>query len=228
MQREQFELSVDGKPQPISFFEQVKAGSSKERAQLASITADPAEKATAINDTRGRTIVFFIDDLHLALDSLGRTRKMLSQFIDKEMNENDRVAIASTSSMSSLFLRERPVVAATPDNLPNGSQPMLVDVDHRFARSSIIRFQTYVYNASRVAGAPDVWIAASVFCGSQQVMIVAPSKIPPDVSPDSWRLPYWSEIVLNQLPPGAYTLQVSANDKGARTITSQIINFSVE
>ena len=98
LQREQFELSVDGKPQPISFFEQVKAGSSKERAQLASITGNPpAEKTAAINDPRGRTIVFFIDDLHLALDSLGRTRKMLSQFIENEMNENDRVAIASTS-----------------------------------------------------------------------------------------------------------------------------------
>jgi VWFA-related protein len=98
LRREQFELSVDGKPQPISFFEQVKAGSAKERAQLASI-ANPAaaEAATGINDTRGRTIVFFIDDLHLSLDSLGRTRKMLAQFIDNEMNENDRVAIASTS-----------------------------------------------------------------------------------------------------------------------------------
>ena len=98
LRREQFELSVEGKPQPISFFEQVKAGTSKERAQLASI-ANPvaAEKATAINDTRGRTIVFFIDDLHLSLDSLGRTRKTLAHFIDEEMNENDRVAIASTT-----------------------------------------------------------------------------------------------------------------------------------
>lgn len=34
LQRGQFELSVDGKPQPISFFEQVKAGSAKEQAQL--------------------------------------------------------------------------------------------------------------------------------------------------------------------------------------------------
>jgi VWFA-related protein len=98
LRREQFELNVDGKPQPISFFEQVKAGTSKERAQLASIAGPAeAEKASAINDTRGRTIVFFIDDLHLSLDSLGRTRKMLAQFIDNEMNENDRVAIASTS-----------------------------------------------------------------------------------------------------------------------------------
>jgi VWFA-related protein len=35
--------------------------------------------------------------LHLSLDSLARTRKTLAQFIDNEMNENDRVAIASTS-----------------------------------------------------------------------------------------------------------------------------------
>jgi VWFA-related protein len=98
LRREQFDLSVDGKPQPISFFEQVRAGSLKEQTQLAAI-ANPAgaEKATTINDSRGRTIVFFIDDLHLSLDSLGRTRKALAHFIDTEMNENDRVAIASTS-----------------------------------------------------------------------------------------------------------------------------------
>jgi VWFA-related protein len=99
LQREQFELTIDGKPQPISFFEQVRAGSSKEQALLAAVTNNslPAEKAAPINDSQGRTIVFFIDDLHLSLDSLGRTRKMLARFIDQEMNDNDRVAIASTS-----------------------------------------------------------------------------------------------------------------------------------
>src|SRR6185295_16631520 len=99
LQREQFELTVDGKPQPISFFEQVRAGSSKERAQLAAITNNSAlsEKTTPINDSSGRTIVFFIDDLHLSLDSLGRTRKMLAQFIDHELDDSDRVVFASTS-----------------------------------------------------------------------------------------------------------------------------------
>ncbi|HKB64279.1 MAG TPA: VWA domain-containing protein [Pyrinomonadaceae bacterium] len=98
LQREQFELTVDGKPQPISFFEQVKAGTTREQAQLAAISnSAPVEKTTPIRESQGRTIVFFIDDLHLALDSLGRTRKMLARFIDQEMNDNDRVAIASTS-----------------------------------------------------------------------------------------------------------------------------------
>ena len=101
LQREQFELSVEGKPLPISFFEQVKAGSARELARLVSLSgkppAQPSEPSSSINDSGGRTIVFFIDDLHLSLDSLGRTRKTLSQFIENEMNEKDLVAIASTT-----------------------------------------------------------------------------------------------------------------------------------
>jgi VWFA-related protein len=98
LQRDQFELKVDGKPQPISFFEQVRAGSAKEQTlKVTSGVAPVPEKQTSVLENRGRTIVFFIDDLHLALDSLGRTRKTLTQFIDNEMGDNDRVAIASTS-----------------------------------------------------------------------------------------------------------------------------------
>ncbi|HXI74185.1 MAG TPA: VWA domain-containing protein, partial [Pyrinomonadaceae bacterium] len=98
LSRDRFELSVDGKPQPISFFEQVRAGTSQE-ARLLSAARSPTAvtESPAVNENRGRTIVFFIDDLHLAPDSLARTRKTLAQFIDNEMNENDRVAIASTS-----------------------------------------------------------------------------------------------------------------------------------
>lgn len=133
----------------------------------------------------------------------------------------------ATFSMSSLFLGERRAEPAT-DQLPAGPQPVRVDVDHRFARTSVLRYQTYVYNSARSASGPDVWIDARVLRGSQQVMIVAPSRIPSDVSPDSWRLPYWSEIALNQLPPGAYTLQVSASDKISGTSMSQRVVFTIE
>ena len=96
---EQFEFSVDGKPQPISFFEEVRAGSAREQAVLAAGGNKPAPQPaeSSINTNRGRVIVFFVDDLHLSLDSLGRTRQMLARFFDAEMTENDRVAIASTS-----------------------------------------------------------------------------------------------------------------------------------
>jgi VWFA-related protein len=98
LQREQFELMIDGQPQAISFFEQVRAGSAKEQAlKLNSTATSPSGKPTSVNENRGRIIVFFLDDLHLSLDSLTRTQKMLTQFIKNEMDDNDRVAMASTS-----------------------------------------------------------------------------------------------------------------------------------
>lgn len=92
---EQFELIVDEKPHAIAFFEQVRAGTTKEQRLL---TKEKTETAgSTINETRGRTVIFFVDDLHLAPDSLERTRRTLKQFINNEMSENDRVAVASTS-----------------------------------------------------------------------------------------------------------------------------------
>jgi VWFA-related protein len=128
-------------------------------------------------------------------------------------------------SMSSLFLSERSAISGTP---ANEREQIRANVDHRFARTSVLRFQTYVYNAARNAGATDISITAQVFRGEQQIVIVAPSRIPPDAAKDQWRLPYSSEIVLGQLPPGTYTLQVTASDKAGGASAAQRIGFSVE
>jgi VWFA-related protein len=142
------------------------------------------------------------------------------QWIEVPRNDQNRL------SMSSLFLGERGAAAEAAGS--SGPQAIRVDVDHRFPRKSVLRFQTYVYNASRLLGAPDVWIRAQVLRGRQQVAILPANKIPPDVSKDPARLPYWTEISLEQLPAGRYTLQVSATDRAANTNASQSINFSVE
>ena len=100
LRREQFELSAGGRPQHISFFEQVRAGSHREEALFAAARggdAPAAPRPSAAPADRGRTVVFFIDDLHLSLDSLNRTRQMLSRFVEHDMGRNDLVAVASTS-----------------------------------------------------------------------------------------------------------------------------------
>jgi VWFA-related protein len=105
LQAEQFDLRVNGKPQPVSFFEQVTAGSAAEEKQLSAVRARttplPAgdkEKPKATNATaRGRVIFFFIDDRHLTLENVTRTRQALTQFIDTGMLQNDLVAIVCTS-----------------------------------------------------------------------------------------------------------------------------------
>jgi VWFA-related protein len=130
--------------------------------------------------------------------------------------------------LSSIFLGERKreeIVAVSGTNAP---QAITVDVDHHFPRTSVLRFQTYVYNAARGASAPDVWIQAQVLRDDRQVVALPASKVPTDSSPDATRLPYWAEIGLEQLPAGRYVLQVTATDRTAGTSVSQRSKFMVE
>lgn len=99
LKREEFELRVDGRPVPITFFENIVAGSLRDRLARAAAVGEAApDKAVASAPSlRQRTVVFFLDDRHLSLGSVTRTRKMLLDFIDREMGEGDLVAIASAS-----------------------------------------------------------------------------------------------------------------------------------
>ena len=99
---EQFELRVDGKPQTISFFERVQAGSSNEDAQIAAargVARPPSQPGQALARPldRGRIIFFYLDDLHMGVESVTRTREALMLFVEKEMGQNDQVAIITSS-----------------------------------------------------------------------------------------------------------------------------------
>lgn len=88
---EQFALRIDDKPQTISFFEQVSSGRLRGGGRGQTSGDSPPTLV------RGRTVIFFADDLHLAPDSLVRTRKALLEFVDRGMAEKDLVAITSSS-----------------------------------------------------------------------------------------------------------------------------------
>ena len=96
---EQFALKIDNKPQPIAFFERVASGRQREepKAQTNAGASVTNPSTTPSTETRGRVLIFFIDDLHLAPDSLVRTRKALNEFIDHGMGDRDQVAITSSS-----------------------------------------------------------------------------------------------------------------------------------
>jgi VWFA-related protein len=95
LNRGDFELLIDGKPRAIEFLERVSAGSARE-AQLSqrqqSQVPAPAPPSPIV---RGRTIIFYIDDLHLSFSSLNRTRQMIAHFLEREINGKDLVAIVS-------------------------------------------------------------------------------------------------------------------------------------
>ena len=95
---EHFELKVDGRETPISFFDRVQAGAVNEDAQLAAARGlkNPAGGGVLPLD-RGRTVLFFVDDLHLSGGSSSRMRKTLLRFIDEEIGQNDWAAVVSAS-----------------------------------------------------------------------------------------------------------------------------------
>lgn len=100
LRREDFELKIDGKVRPIEFFEQVKVGSANEESQLSAargtLSSNNIPGAPAPLD-RGRTIFFYVDDLHLGPGSLKATQRLLTDFIENEMSQNDEAAITSSS-----------------------------------------------------------------------------------------------------------------------------------
>lgn len=97
---EDFELTIDGKPQKILFFERVAAGTNREANQIAAIqrttSTTPATSSSEVFD-RARTIFFFVDDTHLSTAGVVRARKALTDFVDNRMKPTDQVAIVSSS-----------------------------------------------------------------------------------------------------------------------------------
>ncbi|HEV2707356.1 MAG TPA: VWA domain-containing protein [Pyrinomonadaceae bacterium] len=98
---EDFELRVDGKPVPVSFFERitaetVAAATAETRRTGAAPTADAPTRAPSAL-WRGRTIIFFVDDFHLSFEGHKRTRDLINNFVEREMETDDLAAIVSTS-----------------------------------------------------------------------------------------------------------------------------------
>ena len=97
--QEDFELRVDGKLLPLSFFERIEAGGDalKSRAAAAAAAERGGRDLPPRTGRRGRAVVFLVDDLHLSFDSLKRSKDLILRFIDQEVAADDHIIIASPS-----------------------------------------------------------------------------------------------------------------------------------
>ena len=144
LQHDQFQLMVDGKPRPVAFFERVAAGSPRELEIAASNNGDARTPTTTAAPPRipGRTIVFFVDDLHLSPDSMNRTRIMLQHFLDHEMSSKDNVAILTASGQVGFleqFTNNRAVLDAAMSRLI----PRMYDA-HGFSAGNSTKMTEYM------------------------------------------------------------------------------------
>src|SRR5262245_9558099 len=97
-----FELTVDGKTQPITYFRLVKLPEPS-RAEGATTNAPKLNTPPPSMPTKpvapeqvARTIAFVVDDLGLSFESTHFARRAIKKFIDEQMQEGDLVAIIRT------------------------------------------------------------------------------------------------------------------------------------
>ena len=91
---EQFQLKINNTQREISFFESVTSG---KVSTAEGEPGNPNSLDARKREAQRRAVIFFVDDLHLAPDSLARTRQALLDFIDNRIGENDLVAVTSPS-----------------------------------------------------------------------------------------------------------------------------------
>jgi VWFA-related protein len=100
--RENFELKIDGKPAPITFFERVEAGTRNEEAQWLAARDQRTTKPTAPT-SYGRKVLFFVDDIHMSPTSIVQARNLIKKYLEYEQTEYDEAQIASASGNIGFF-----------------------------------------------------------------------------------------------------------------------------
>ncbi len=122
LKQDDFEILENGKPQTVSFFLQE---SIQERAAAAAdpTRPSPGNRSTetpAANAKPARTIVLFVDTLHLSLVSLIRAKERLKRFVDEQITDQDIVAVVATSGSLGVlqqFMRDRRMLKRAIDRI---------------------------------------------------------------------------------------------------------------
>ncbi|HXU39115.1 MAG TPA: VWA domain-containing protein [Blastocatellia bacterium] len=98
--REDFELLDNNKPQHISNFAYEETKS--RRIEDAATEDHRLPRAITARELK-RVFAFVVDTLHIKYENIGRTRKMLSDFVDNKMQPGDLVLILPTGGGSGLL-----------------------------------------------------------------------------------------------------------------------------
>ena len=143
LKEEDFELSVDGKKQSLSYFRLVKipvnttATEEKPKKNTLATTALPPTTG-AINvvapEQVHRTVAFVVDDLGMSFESTHYAREALKKFVNTQMQDGDLVGIIRTGKgMGALqqFTTDRRVLSLAVDKLT--WNPFSRDMIPRFA-----------------------------------------------------------------------------------------------
>jgi len=155
LSEDEFELLVDGKPQPLTFFKLVKLVESrrdeaeKPKEKTPVLTAMPTRQIEP--EKVRRTIALVIDDLGLEFRSIAFAKSALKRFVAEQMEEGDLVGIIRTGSGFGIyqqFTSDKRILYAAIDKLRfalNGRRPIpftLSSTDSLMGRNSVFKTPT--------------------------------------------------------------------------------------
>jgi VWFA-related protein len=118
LKQDDFEILENDRPQKVSFFsrQQISGGdSSSPGAERTTPTADDQSDASPAGAKPSRSIVIFVDTLHLSNLSLIRAKQQLKRFVNEQMSDHDMVAVVTPSGELGVlqqFMRDRKMLAA--------------------------------------------------------------------------------------------------------------------
>lgn len=127
LKKEDFELAENGKPQEVGFFSVVRIpGRGEARRAENPTTAAPSVPADAARaaEKPARTVVLFVDTLHLSTQSLLVLKQSLRKFIDERLSDEDLTAIVTSAGSLGVveqFTRDRQILRYAVDRL--GARP---------------------------------------------------------------------------------------------------------
>ena len=104
LKKEDFELLEQGRPQEVSFFSEERIGLQPVKPAVKNpdrVADEPPAAAKLATSTR--SIVLFLDTLHLSGPSLIRARLSVKQFVDEQTTDQDTVVVAASSGVFGIF-----------------------------------------------------------------------------------------------------------------------------
>jgi VWFA-related protein len=186
LKKEDFELTENGKPQVTSFFSVVKIPGRGEARQPENsplnVTPDVPAGARRSAETIGRTVLLYVDTLHLSPQSLLSVKQSLRKFIDDRLTDQDLAAIVTSAGSLGVveqFTRDRHVLRHAVDRLgprPNARDslftPYIAGMVDRGDREAL-QVARAIYIAEEHASPSDPTITQMVQMKSRQVLAEA-------------------------------------------------------
>ncbi len=163
LRREDFEILEENVPQTIDFFSiervEEKLRSLAQAPEPTSVKAQTQKLATP----PARTIVLFVDNLHLSVFSFNKVKNVLKQFIKEKVTDQDVVALIPSSGTLGVlqqFMRDRKMLLYAVDKLTRFNQPDTNFTAHLAAQ--VVREDDRAISvALRILGQEEAYVALS-------------------------------------------------------------------